>query len=155
MSWHVPRTWVTGEVVRARYFNEDVRDNLRALVGEFAYIDTQEGTTSTTFTDLASPGPAISITTEDVITVFFGGYIFNSTANVFSGMSIEITGFNTASDNWGLFWASGGINRQTQFMRAYQFGGITSGTYPVTAKYRAGANTASFAHRFLLAYAHT
>lgn len=158
MAWHSPRTWVSAEVVRARYFNEDVRDNLRALVGEFSFVNTQESTASTTYTDLTTTGPQVTVTpTTGIVTAFWGGYIFNSTANFFNGMSIELTGYQVANDQWGMFLESANINRQIQCMRGYQWSGATAGVpIQLIAKYRGenAAGSAGFHRRFLLAYGH-
>jgi len=78
MSWVSARTWVTGEVVRARYLNHDIRDNLRARTGVFSAIATSETTTSATFTDLTTVGPSVTLSLSTEPDVFFGATLDNT-----------------------------------------------------------------------------
>lgn len=56
MAWVAPRTWTAGEVVTAAMLNQDIRDNMNAVAGGRALVNTSYlpsgdiTTTSTTFT---------------------------------------------------------------------------------------------------------
>lgn len=65
MAWTAPRVWVVGEVVTAAKMNEvsaQLNDLDRRTSPTDATVNTGETTSSTTYTDLATPGPTVSVT---------------------------------------------------------------------------------------------
>jgi hypothetical protein len=54
MAWSTPRTWVNGEVVTQTELNTDVRDNMRELWHEIAYV---EFTADVSVTGVAEASP--------------------------------------------------------------------------------------------------
>lgn len=53
MAWSTPRTWVNGEIPTQTEFNTDVRDNMRELWHEVAYVEFTADVASTTATEAA------------------------------------------------------------------------------------------------------
>lgn len=155
MAWVAPRTWVTNEVVTAAMMNQDVRDNSTDLDSRTttsgAEVTTSETTTSTAYTDLATSGPAVTVTTGTVAMVSLRGEIFNSAAGNASIMSFAISGATTsaAADAKSVYvkgtaaFGIGGVFRAT---------GLTAGSNTFTAKYRVDAGTGTFVNRQIIAW---
>lgn len=143
MAWTTPRTWVTGEVVTAAYFNTNLRDNLNFLVGAAgAEVLTSETTTSTTYTDLATVGPAVTVTTGVSALALFSAEMGNSTANA-TLLSVAVSGATTlaASENYRA------VDNTTSGVTGFNhkfFTGLTAGSNTFTLKYRVGGGTGTF-----------
>lgn len=157
--WASPRTWVTGEVVRARYFNQNLRDNVRALLGSYIEVATTETESSATYVDLATIGPQLIVdisSTGTKCAVFWGCNIAgNSAVNMYAVMAVEVSGSTTiaASDSYSCVAAFSTTNREMTCMGGKVFT-VNPGQVTFTAKYRsnAGGNIGSFRQRFMLAY---
>lgn len=174
MAWTAPRTWVTSEVVTASVMNTHVRDNFlvtapavatattgfilssgsNTVVERASSVDsvaTSEGTASTSYTDLATSGPTVTITTGVRAFVMMQARAFNSTANSESWMGFAISGATTlsAADSLACMRESGANNQDGTITFASMVTGLTSGSNTFTAKYRANANTANFQYRRL------
>jgi hypothetical protein len=154
MAWTAPRTWVTGEIVTAALLNTHLRDNLvdldRRTSPSEGYVGTIETTTSTTYTDLATAGPAVTQTIGSTGKALVALYAAMSNAGGnFALMSYAITGATTAAagDQYAL---------QTNNASDIRFGatvlqtGLNAGSTTFTAKYRATATTAGFNGRRIL-----
>lgn len=104
MTWAVPHTFVVGEVPDANRLNQDVRDNLNALVPQYATVTTAETTASAFWVDLATPGPSVTVPTLSRAIVIISNRQQNNTAGDFAETSYEVSGATTiaASTNWGL-----------------------------------------------------
>lgn len=158
MSWAAPRTYVTGEVVRARYLNQDLRDSARAAVGSFAYVPTQEGTTSTAYTDLTTVGPSVTVAVVDQLTFFFGAFIFSSAVAGIAIAAFEVSDaagtLSGPSDEHAAFGEFQTTSRASTMMSGFTNSGMAEGPATVILKYRnaTGGSTANFAQRWLLVY---
>lgn len=117
-----------------------------------ATVLTNQNTTSTSYTDLATTGPAVTVDTgTDVLIILScistkasGGAGFNSF------MSVAVSGATTlaASDNNGINASSaGGAGFQFSLSRAFLLSGLTPGSNTFTAKYRVNGSDFSFDHR--------
>lgn len=138
MSWTAPRTWANGEVPSASIMNTHIRDNINALVWQMNLVNTGETRANTAFGDLATVGPAVTITTGVTALVWVGSYQSNNTIDDGCAMSYAVSGATTtgASDNWSWFFNSavtagcqaigGRMSRAT----------LTAGSNTFTAKYR-------------------
>ena len=169
MAWTTPRTWTDGEVVGQTIHNAHVRDNfnetavakataagqifvatgLNALAARTpteATVATSQGTTSTSYVDLATVGPTIStLTTGTQAIVFLTAQISNSGANS-SFMGIDVSGATTvaAADTDALLVVGTSAVRATCIVFLT---GLTPGTHTFTAKYRTTAGTATYVNR--------
>jgi hypothetical protein len=163
-------TAVANSVFTAAQFNQFVRDNLNETApakattagSHFAvsstnqiaertmataFVLTSETTTSTSFTDLATPGPAVTVTTGVNAFVFVHGDVSNSgTGSV--RMAYDTSGATTlaAADNRGINHsgvASVGVAASACVIQT----GLTPGSNTFTAKYRVSASTGTFINR--------
>jgi hypothetical protein len=115
-----------------------------------ATIATSQATSSTTYTDLTTPGPAVTVTTGTKALVIVSAYItggYDSQAR----MSFEVSGATTTavSDNWALgCFGTGAFSSgiQVRASRATSTT-LTAGSNTFTAKYRTSTNASTFADR--------
>jgi hypothetical protein len=173
MSWSAPMTAVAGAVFTAAQFNQFVRDNLLECPASkattpgafFAVSDVNqlterigqstsitgvtETTTSTTYTDLATFGPQITVDTGGAAVVILSGSIQNSgTGSV--RMAYDISGATTlaAADNRGVgHFGAGGVGVIVGNMIYHD--ALTAGSNTFTCKYRVSASTGTFESRRL------
>lgn len=168
-------TFVANAVLTAAQLNTHLRDNLNetapgkatsanglivttganAIVQRTPTADavgTGESTASTSFTNLATSGPAVTVTTGTAAIVVVSARITNSSASQGALMAYDVSGATTiaGNDDRGLWAESSGT---AEFMRAsavvYQTG-LTAGSNTFTAKYRVIAGTGTFAYREIL-----
>jgi len=174
MAWTAPRTYVTSEIITASILNTDLRDNLletapavataggRLIVttGANAVIErlptsstvnTSESTSSTSYTDLATSGPAVTTTTSDRALIVITSRCSNNTTSQNSHASYAVSGATTisANDNFSLAFTSSAANEIVQASFAWIDTNLNAGSNTFTMKYRAGANTATFSRRTL------
>lgn len=174
MAWTSPRTWTTAEIVTASIMNTHVRDNFdetvpakataadqffvatganaieRRITGQ-SNVNTLETTTSTSYTDLATVGPATTITTGTRALVLLTANLWNDTANQIAIMAYAVSGATTASasDNTALYAASDTGGQQFQMSWGQLRTGLTAGSNTFTAKYRVISGTGNFRRRFI------
>lgn len=130
-----------------------IKDDVDVLVSStMSSVATNESTTSTSYTDLATSGPSVTLTTGSVALVILSAQIFNNTAGKFSFMSCAVSGATTdaADDDDALFFESSAANDQMGASRARLYTGLTPGSNTFTAKYRVDAGTGSFLRRSLI-----
>lgn len=115
-----------------------------------ASVATSQTTTSASYTDLATAGPAVTLTTGTKVLVIIGAHIFGSQTTYLNYMSFAVSGATTvsASDTTCLL---AGVPTRIQACAAYLMTTLTAGSNTFTAKYRseAGTNTATFLNRFI------
>jgi len=173
MSWTAPRTWAAGELVTAALMNTHVRDNeletapakatteggIFAATGANAiaervwvtdFVAATETTVSATYTDLTTPGPAVTVTTGTKAIVFIGGELYSTTGSTLATMSFAVSGATTvaASGSWAFgarMPAAGEIrvlgSRVTSFGMGGTNGALTAGSNTFTAKYANSGGT--------------
>lgn len=171
ISWSAPMTAVAGATFTAAQFNQYVRDNLNmtapalasaasqifvstaanvvaARTPTAALVATSQTTTSTSFTDLTTVGPAVTVTTGTaaIVAVYCANTNSGSTSSL---MSYAVSGSSSiaAADSFsqgGAFGTAGGRTGAT-----YIHTGLTAGSNTFTAKYRVGSGTGTFVDRRL------
>jgi len=157
MAWSAPPTAVTGAIITASFWNTGGRDNLNDLdrrtspVG--AVVATNQTTSSTSYTDLATAGPAVTVTIGSTgkALVTLHSAIANATSNLASFYGFAISGATTvpASDTTAIgftsAFASNGIRTGTIILVT----GLNAGSSTFTAKYRMdpGPGPATFVDR--------
>ena len=120
-----------------------------APASDSATVATSQSTSSTTYTDLTTAGPAVTITTGTKALVIVSAGLSNNTINGFCFMSYAVSGATTiaATDTKSLqvraFVANQLLTRGSSVSRLTT---LTAGSNTFTAKYRAG-DTASFRDR--------
>lgn len=115
-----------------------------------ATVATAQTTTSTSYTDLATVGPSVTVSTGTKALVLIYGQGFNS-ATYMIRSAYAVSGATTiaASDNF-----SSGIDFNTaNYNFSWTIGhivtGLTPGSNTFTVKYRTGGATASFSNRVI------
>jgi hypothetical protein len=160
-------TAVAGSVFTAAQFNQYVRDNLNQTAPALAtaagqifvatgvnaiaartpgqsVVNTSQTTTSTSMTDLATVGPAVTATTGTAAIVFIGSSIQNS-STFNSLMGWKVTGATTLAVAFNMGGAYG-TNGATISCAYYQTG-LTPGSNTFTAQYEVSGGTGTFAFR--------
>lgn len=174
MAWTSPTTVVGGDLVTAALWNTGVRDNLNATavgtasaaaryfvasaartmaerVPSSNTVATSQTTASTTYVDLATVGPAVTVTTGTKAWVTVTAFMSNNTAGSGCRTSWAMSGSNTvaANDVNSICIESPNANDGYRFSYTTMHDPITAGSTTWTAKYRAIANTGTFSDRVI------
>lgn len=161
-------TAVSNSVFTAAQFNQFVRDNLNETapakattagshfagtglnsiaerISDTAIVATSQTTTSTSYTDLATVGPSVTVTTGPYALVFLYNSNVNSTS-VSSLMSFEVSGASSmpAADNQSIGIAGTAGSREGA---GFLLTTLTPGSNIFTCKYRVGSGTGTYADR--------
>lgn len=173
MSWSAPMTAVAGSVFTANQYNTYIRDNLLetgvAKVTEAGqYLVTEgvnsvgartlqtdgvfgaaESTTSTSYTDLTTAGPSVTVDTGAKAIVVFSSNLRNNTAGAGAWYSYGVSGATSspASDSRGMFIDGVSASNACRWGGFHIWTTLTPGTNTFTMKYRASTNTALFNDR--------
>ncbi len=110
-------------------------------------INTTEATSSGSYTDLATAGPSLTNLPDGNYLILLGCQMTCSFAGAGAFMSFSVNG-TTASDNDGC--ATGDDNFSSVSVASIK-ALSNKGSNTLTAKYRAGTGTATFATRWLIA----
>jgi hypothetical protein len=172
MAWTAPMTAATNATFTSAQFNANVRDNLlqtlpalatgstngwfvatganQLIRRTMAYstVSTLESTTSTTYTNLATSGPAVTVTTGTQALVIYSGEFQHDTANGAAYMSYAVSGATTiaASDTVSIN-LDGIVGTKNNSRQDAHLVTLTAGSNTFTAKYRAGSSTSNFQKR--------
>lgn len=114
-----------------------------------ATVATGQTTTSTSFTDLATSGPSVTMTTGTKALVFIVSNIDNQAGNGQGYVGFAVSGASSisASDTTALHYYSGGVIA-LQYGATYLVSGLTAGSNTFTLKYKSGnGSTQYFANR--------
>jgi len=172
MAWTSPMTAVANATFTAAQFNANVRDNLNetapakasaaaqlivatganaiaARTVQRALVATNQSTTSSSYVDLTTPGPAITITTGTQAVIGLVGKLANATGGNISHMGFAISGATTlaAADETAIDFESSAAADEVQCSLVQVVTGLTAGNNTFTAKYKANAGTAFFTNR--------
>ena len=119
-------------------------------------VDTAEGTTSTSYTNLATTGPAVTITvpSSGKIWLSFGSLIANSVSGGSSYMALDISGANTVAAGATKYEVrmSAANNAYQTCAKSFLVTGLTPGSTTFTAKYKVSANTGTYSFRHISAF---
>jgi hypothetical protein len=178
MAWTAPMTAVANTPFTAAQFNTHVRDNLletapgKATAGvttgshivksgtnqiafrtaSSASVNTQQSTSSTSYTNLSTNGPAVTVTTGTRALVIINCSLLNNSSNS-SFASFAVTGATSISavDDYAIRHRDGtGTSGEEQMSRAHFFTSLTAGSNTFTMKYRVIAGTGSFDNREII-----
>lgn len=131
----------------------DARTNVTS-----AFVGTNETRTSTSFGDLTTVGPAITIVTGSNALILFGATLGNSTVNDGAVMSFQVSGATTISvatitGQVNLAHLSNPASAGHEGSAAMVVSGLTAGSNTFTAKYRADiGGTAFFLRRWIIGF---
>lgn len=178
MAWTSPMTFTAGTTLTAAQLNTHLRDNLletapakattagRIFVAtganaiaeraiETATVATNQTTTSTSFTDLATTGPAVTLTTGTRALVFITAGVDNTSAGANSLAAAAVTGATTdaAADARAALHESAIANAGERATSLHMFTGLTAGSNTFTMRYRVTAGTGSWENRQIVVIA--
>lgn len=178
MAWTSPATFTDGNVLTAAQLNAQVRDNLlESMPGKAAgvlrhfvttganaiverrlvtaFIEQREITGSTSFVDLATVGPSVTVTTGTVALAMWTVRTENVSANTTCHAAIAISGATTsaASDSQGLIIRNYLAATEKRQSITHMFSGLTAGSNTFKLRYKTNAGTAAFAQRELTIWA--
>lgn len=169
-------TAVAGSVFTAAQFNASIRDNLAETapakasvpggyfttsatnqiaerVAAQASVNTSESTTSTSFADLTTVGPSVTVTTGVQALVVVTAEISNNTASQPGRVAVDISGATTLAPdaNKVLRQESSGTAEFQRASLVYLQAGLTPGSNTFKMMYSTvGTSTAAFNFRNLL-----
>lgn len=174
MAWSAPITWVGGQVPTAALFNAQLRDNLletmpakatqegQIFVGngvnsittripDARYETASQTTTSTSYTDLATTGPSVTVTHGVYAVIFWSARIQNDTLNQDTYMSWAMSGSNTrvAADLYSIRQDGVAAGNAWRVGSVDIISTMTPGTTTFTSKYRVAGGTGTFDDRFI------
>lgn len=178
MAWTAPITWTGGSILTAAQLNTYWRDNLKESFAEKATaanqwlvatganavaargighhtVSTSQTRVTTTYGDLATSGPTVTITTGAYALVFITGQAQNSTNGEESRMGVEVSGATptiAATDNYCLL-SCDDANNYLQASTSVMFTTLTAGSNTFQAKYRVSGGTGTFLRRHLIVWA--
>ena len=175
MTWTSPMTAVANSVFSAAQFNTYVRDNLNETApakatsdAQFfvstganaiaarqlrsATVTTNQTTASTSYADLSTVGPSISVATGSRAMVMFASDIDNTVTNGASSVSVAVSGASSisASNAWRICRDGVASTNVQRYGVAHLFDTLNTGTNTFTMRYVVGSGTGSFANRELL-----
>lgn len=181
MAWTTPMTATANSAFTAAQFNTHVRDNLletapakasvtgRLIVTTGANsiaereckqhtVNTSQTTTSSSFTDLSTVGPTVTVTTGTKAICWASAQMANSLANVVTQMSVAVSGASSISadntrDLYNDGLGAGNANRASVAIMFDDSDGLTAGSNTFTMKYRVNTGTGTFYDRNLIVMA--
>lgn len=111
------------------------------ITPQSAAVATSQTTTSTSYTDLTTSGPAVTIATGTSALITLSSYITPSNQ---SWVSVAVSGATTtaASDTNGM-----GTYVSSHVTRTFKMTGLTAGSNTFTMKYKSGGGTSTFLSR--------
>lgn len=174
MAWTAPMTAVANAVFTSAQFNTHIRDNLletapakattangyfvatgsntiaQRLAGS-SEVGTLESTTSTSYVNLATTGPQVTVTTGTSALVVITAQVFNNTSSDFSIMGVDVSGATTiapSDTDAAMFQQAAGETLQNSTVSMAKMFTLTAGSNTFTAKYRTvSGGTANFRRR--------
>ena len=149
-------TFVAGNVLEAQQLNDSFAAVNVVKAADTASVLTNQSTTSASYTDLATVGPSVTLTTGTKVIVAISCYTDPTGAGTTGAMSFDISGATTTAANndfaAGIFAysASGGSGVMTWVGTVT----VNAGSNTFTAKYKRGsAATHNFQDRYITVWA--
>jgi len=163
-------TAIAGSVFTAAQFNTFVRDNLNecpaskaVTPGSYfatsdtnqlservlaeAAVETSEGTTSTSYTALATPGPSVTVTTGNKALVWVTADLVCGTAGQSARTTFNVSGASSVAENDALALRNV-TNAVIRATAGPTIAALTPGSNTFTMTYRtSGASTSTFINR--------
>lgn len=117
-----------------------------------ATVATSQSTTSTSYTDLTTAGPAVTLTTGTKALVIVSAFINNATAGQYTYASFAVSGATTiaASDTRAAFMYWSSSQNVLGISRASFVDTLTAGSNTFTTKYRVTGGTGVFQDRQII-----
>jgi hypothetical protein len=119
-----------------------------------AAVDTNQTTASTSYVDLATAGPSVTLTTGTSVLVFISA-VQRNTGGTGNYVSVAVSGATTlaANDTNALFTDQDGAQQRIGGAVVKKLTGLTAGSNTFTLKYRVTSNTGHFYYRSIMVLA--
>jgi hypothetical protein len=117
-----------------------------------ATVATNQSTTSSTYTDLTTAGPAVTVTTGTKALVIISSEFQNGAAAGTFYMSAAVSGATTLAANDARaikYYIGAATNQQITMTQAFIYTGLTAGSNTFTCKYRAPSTTGYYENRYI------
>ena len=124
--------------------------NWNQITTEVSRVTASETSTSTSYTNLATAGPAVTITTGTQALVYITAQSFSTSA--YAAMSVAVSGASTAAASDAYWNLSNVVGNNLAMTRVALITGLTAGANTFTAKYRVSAGTGTWAYREIAAH---
>jgi hypothetical protein len=127
---------------------------LHGLTTDGATVSTAQSTTSTSYTDLTTTGPSVTLTTGSSVIISIGASLVKTSAG--SGntgfIAVAVSGATTvaAADGNGAYDACETSAFGTTIARRFKLSGLNSGSNTFTLKYRCDGGTWEFKNRDII-----
>lgn len=147
------RTVVVGDQISAPITAKTLTDV--EIFGGFstATVATSQTTTSATYADLSTVGPAVTVNIgqNGNALVTLSSYMLNAAGGDESYMGFAVSGNSTvaAADTSAMFYQAFGNNGETQYGITVPITGLTPGSNTFTAKYRVTGSTGTYKNRVI------
>ena len=121
------------------------------VTGVGSLNDLSQTTTSVTYTNLATAGPSVTLSTGTTALVQLSALVTAGATSAVSLLSVAVSGASTiaATDAKAVFTSSSSGSFQIAAGRTVIIGGLTAGTNTFTIKYRVTSSTGTFEGREL------
>lgn len=145
-------TNIDDDAILARHLaNQIVAPANLNLDGKYGEVLTAQATTSSTFTNLATVGPSITVNVgpNGILLIGCSAAVSNDTTGNGGAMALDITGANTIAADQSLTGFGITYNGATDNSRTNLLVGLNAGSTTLVAKYRryGGGGTATFTNR--------
>jgi hypothetical protein len=138
----------------ADYHKYDSNGRTNGLIQTTVYhheITTSESTGSGTYTDLATVGPTITVTTGTNVIIIYSAFVHRPGGGFSAFTSVEVSGAtsipSTVNDYRSTQYSSEGNEFGHQVMQVIKFTGLTPGSNTFTMKYRTDGAVFSWERR--------
>lgn len=171
-------TFVANTVITAAQLNTHLRDNLNEtaaakattagrifvatgsnslaerVVAQATIATSQTTTTTGSFVDLTTPGPAVTVTTGTICLVALSCNLKNSLASTASTMAVAVSGASTVAADAAraVIYNPGNNSDSSQQTYLFPMTGLTAGSNTFTAKYAVNGGTGTFANRVIVVF---
>ena len=140
-------------VVTANITNAAVTADKLATGGQMAEVATSQTTTSTSYADLATVGPAVTVVVgaNGLALVSIAASLTNSNVGGYAIMAFAVSGATTtaAQDKYGVFTNVPTAAAAQRLGATYLISGLTPGSTTFTCKYKVISNTGTFDNRYI------
>lgn len=174
MAWTTPMTAVAGNAITDADWNTNVRDNLLQTApakattagGYFVatgtnviaqrtiatnFIATAQTTSTAAFSDLATSGPTVTVTTGTHALVLFKAHVQHTDDDAVSAISFAVSGATTIASTFNQSAQSDGVTGGNKpSICGFKYITLTAGTNTFKMQYYTGAATATFELRELV-----
>lgn len=174
MAWTSPKTFTANTVLTAAELNTYLRNNLletapakatttgsmfvgagpnaiQERIPQLAEVAASESTTSTSYADLESIGPSVTVTSGVRALIIMKASISNSVVNNQSFISYAISGSTTQSATDTLSLTTDGVTEDKTHSRCMILmqEDLTPGEMTYTMKYKVNSGIGTFSDRFI------